>query len=164
MFNKVEGERLIKLARNSISCFFSGKEVVVEDRCVGAVGPGLLVLLGVARGDTEGDLRWLADKIAGLRIFCDENGKMNCSLFDMGGEVLVVSQFTLCGDCRKGRRPGFDNAAPPEIAEPLYERALELFREKGLKAEGGIFGAKMDVSLVNSGPVTFVIDTPERPH
>lgn len=134
--------------------------VSVDGKVVGAIGPGLLVLLGVRRGDTEKDLLWLVDKISGLRIFRDEQDKMNLSVADVEGELLVVSQFTLYGDCRKGRRPGFDQAAPPDEAEALYERCIQLFRQRGFKTEGGLFGAFMQVALVNDGPVTFVIDSP----
>ena len=138
----------------------SEANVSVNGKVVGAIGPGLLVLLGIRRGDTDNSLVWLVDKIAGLRIFRDEQDKMNLSLADVGGELLVVSQFTLYGDCRKGRRPGFDQAAPPDEAEILYRRCIELFQQRGFKTEGGIFGAVMQVSLVNDGPVTFVIDSP----
>jgi D-tyrosyl-tRNA(Tyr) deacylase len=138
----------------------SGASVIVEGKTVGAIGPGLLVLLGVRHGDTEENLIWLVDKISGLRIFRDEQDKMNLSIGDVRGEVLVVSQFTLYGDCRKGRRPGFEQAALPEAAEPLYRRCLGLFRERGFRTEAGVFGAVMQVALVNDGPVTFVIDSP----
>lgn len=138
--------------------------VTVGGDLVGAIGHGLLVLLAVARNDTERDLVWLVDKITGLRIFRDEHGKMNLSVADVRGEVLVVSQFTLYGDCRRGRRPGFDQAAPPQKAESLYNQCIDLFRERGLPTKSGVFGAMMEVTLVNDGPVTLVIDSPgEQP-
>jgi D-tyrosyl-tRNA(Tyr) deacylase len=133
--------------------------VTVEDRVVGAIGPGLLVLLGVAQGDTEQDADYLADKIVQLRIFEDEAGKMNLSLLDRGGSLLVVSQFTLLGDCRKGRRPSFASAAPPETAEALYEYFAAQVRAKGVTAATGQFRAMMKVRLVNDGPVTLVVES-----
>jgi D-tyrosyl-tRNA(Tyr) deacylase len=119
-----------------------------------------MVLVGVAHGDTEQDARFLAEKVAGLRIFEDESGKMNLSVLDIGGAVLSVSQFTLYGDCRKGKRPNFMGAARPEHAQPLYERFNELLREQGLMVETGAFGEMMDVSFTNWGPVTLIIDSP----
>ena len=133
--------------------------VVVGDKVVGAVGQGLLVLLGVAPTDTAAEVQWLADKVVGLRIFRDAYDKMNLSVSDIGGGVLVVSQFTLYGDCRKGRRPSFIGAAPPEIAEPLYEAFVNAVRALGVPTASGRFGAMMQVELVNDGPVTLVIDT-----
>jgi D-tyrosyl-tRNA(Tyr) deacylase len=133
--------------------------VEVDGHTVGAIGAGLLVLLGVAKGDTTGQADYLADKILNLRIFSDEDGKMNLSVIDRGGGILVVSQFTLYGDCRKGRRPSFDDAAPPELARPLYEYFVERLRAGGLRVETGVFQASMRVSLVNDGPVTLVIDS-----
>jgi D-tyrosyl-tRNA(Tyr) deacylase len=133
--------------------------VVVGDEVVGAVGPGLLVLLGVAPADTAAEVQWLADKVVGLRIFADDEGKMNRSVADVGGGVLVVSQFTLYGDCRKGRRPSFVGAAPPEIAEPLYEAFLNAVLALGVPTAAGRFGAMMQVELVNDGPVTLILDT-----
>ncbi len=138
----------------------SEAKVEIDGNVVGEIGAGLMILLGVCKRDREKDLAWLVDKIVGLRIFKDDAGKMNRSVQDIDGQVLVVSQFTLYGDCRKGRRPGFDQAAPPETAEPLYEKALEMFRERGLVTASGVFGAYMQVSLVNDGPVTFVVETP----
>ena len=117
------------------------------------------MLLGVAEGDTHADAQILADKIVGLRIFEDDDGKMNRSLIDIGGEMLVVSQFTLLGDCRKGRRPSFVAAAKPEVAVPLYERFVEVVRTTGTKVDTGRFQAHMDVELVNDGPVTLLIDS-----
>jgi len=136
--------------------------VTVEGSVVGQIGHGLMLLVGITHEDTEADARWLADKIAGLRIFEDEAGKMNLSVLAVGGAVLSVSQFTLYGDCRSGKRPSFTAAARPEQAEPLYETFNELLREKGLTVETGRFGAMMAVSLVNDGPVTFVLDSKDR--
>ena len=135
--------------------------VVIDGETVGAIERGLLVLLGVATTDTLDESRWLADKVAGLRIFNDEAGKMNLSVADVGGALLVVSQFTLHGDCRKGRRPSFLGAAPPELAVPLYEAFINALRSLGLPVETGRFGAMMQVELVNDGPVTLILDTKE---
>jgi len=132
----------------------SEASVTVGDEEVAAIGAGLLVLLGVRRGDGEPEADRLASKLLALRVFEDADGKMNLSVGDVGGEVLCVSQFTLYGDVRKGNRPSFVDAAPPEEAEPLYERV-----RVALGAKGGVFGARMAVSLVNDGPVTLVIDT-----
>ena len=135
--------------------------VTVDGQVTGEIGPGILVLLGVEADDTEQDGAWLAAKIANLRIFADDAGKMNDSLIDIAGGALVVSQFTLYGDCRKGRRPSFVGAAPPAHAEPLYERFCVQIAEEGVvQVERGIFGAMMDVELLNDGPVTLIIDTP----
>ena len=139
----------------------SSARAEVDGEAVGAIDGGFLVLLGVARGDGEGEAVWLAEKVAGLRVFEDEAGKMNLSLQDTGGSVLVVSQFTLLGDCRRGRRPSFGEAAPPEEADRLYRRFVARLREVGLKVETGVFQAHMAVSLVNDGPVTLVVETPE---
>jgi len=127
------------------------------------IGTGLLILLGVTHTDSEAEAKWLAEKCASLRIFPDENGKMNRGLLDVGGEALVISQFTLYGDTRKGRRPSFVGAARPELADPLYLRFADLLRGAGVsRVETGTFGAHMNVSLVNDGPVTLVVDTPEK--
>jgi D-tyrosyl-tRNA(Tyr) deacylase len=134
-------------------------KVTVEDAVVGEIGPGMLVLLGVASGDAEADARWMADKIAGLRIFEDDDGKMNLGLSESGGAMLVVSQFTLLGDCRKGRRPSFVDAAPPELAESLYETFVAAVRSRGIAVATGRFRAQMLVSLVNDGPVTLIVET-----
>ena len=134
-------------------------KVTVEGRVTGEIGTGLVILLGVMKGDTETDADFLADKAAGFRIFGDENGKMNLSIRDVGGAALVISQFTLGGDWRKGRRPGFDKAAPPEEGKRLYEYFCEQLRKLEVPVETGEFGAMMDVSLVNQGPVTFVMDS-----
>ncbi|OWA36543.1 D-tyrosyl-tRNA(Tyr) deacylase [Saccharibacillus sp. O16] len=135
--------------------------VEVEGQIVGSINEGLMILVGVTDGDTEKDARYLADKAAGLRIFEDEAGKMNDSVEDVGGSILSVSQFTLYGDCRKGRRPNFMAAARPEPAQVLYEAFNEALRARGLTVETGIFGAMMDVSLVNWGPVTLIVDSKE---
>ncbi len=137
----------------------SAARVEVDGEVVGSIAGGLVVLLGVARGDGEREAAWLADKIAGLRIFEDDAGKMNVSVQDAGGSLLVVSQFTLLGDCRKGRRPSFTEAAPPEEAERLYQRFVARLREGGLHVETGVFQARMAVNLVNDGPVTLLLET-----
>jgi D-tyrosyl-tRNA(Tyr) deacylase len=134
-------------------------DVTVNGRVIGRIGQGLMVLVGITHDDSEPDARYLAEKIAGLRIFEDEDGKMNLSVLDMGGQILSVSQFTLYGDCRKGKRPNFMAAARPEQAAPLYEKFNELMRFQGLHVETGAFGEMMDVSLTNWGPVTLVIDS-----
>ncbi|WP_019850942.1 D-aminoacyl-tRNA deacylase [Desulfitobacterium sp. PCE1] len=133
--------------------------VTVEGEIVGRIGAGLLVLFGVGQGDTVSDLDWMVDKIVGLRLFEDEEGKMNRSIQDVGGEILMVSQFTLYGDCRKGKRPSFSTAAPPEMAKNLFQQAVEKMRGYGLHVETGIFQAEMQVALVNDGPVTLLIDS-----
>lgn len=137
----------------------SAASVTVEGRKVGSIGPGLLVLLGVARGDTEKDGEYLAEKLAGLRIFEDEEEKMNRSVAQIEGSILLVSQFTLYGDVRHGRRPSFTQAAPPEEANRLYENLAQKLRDKGLTVETGQFQAHMEVSLVNDGPVTILLDS-----
>lgn len=133
--------------------------VAVDGETIADVGPGLTVLLGVGAGDGEQDARYLAEKIVNLRIFPDQEGKMNLSLLDTGGELLVVSQFTLYGDCRKGRRPGFDAAAPPAEAVKLYEFFLRLCRETGVRTASGRFQAEMIVKIENQGPVTILLDS-----
>lgn len=133
--------------------------VTVDGSVIGQIGQGFLILLGVTHEDTEAQAVKLADKLMGLRIFEDENGKMNRSLEDVGGQVLVVSQFTLYGNCKKGRRPEFLAAARPEIAIPLYEKFIALCRGKGFSVETGEFGAEMLVESVNDGPVTLIVDT-----
>ncbi|HEX5471486.1 MAG TPA: D-aminoacyl-tRNA deacylase [Lacipirellulaceae bacterium] len=133
--------------------------VKVDDLETGRIGPGLVVLLGVGHDDGEDEVRWLAEKIVGLRIFEDEAGKMNRSLAEVGGGMLVISQFTLYGDCRRGRRPSFTEAAPPELAERLYESFVRAVKQAGVDAATGRFRAHMQVSLVNDGPVTLWIDT-----
>jgi D-tyrosyl-tRNA(Tyr) deacylase len=138
----------------------SRARVVVGPEVVGQIGRGLLVLLGVTHTDTTEQARWLADKVVSLRIFNDAEDKMNLGLTDVGGEVLVVSQFTLHGDCRKGRRPSFIAAAPPEIAIPLYEAFVDAVKAQGVPTATGRFGAMMQVELVNDGPVTLIVDGP----
>ena len=133
--------------------------VMVDGSVVGEIGAGLLILLGVAKPDTAANAEFLVDKILNLRIFADTAGKMNLSLLDVHGELLVVPQFTLYGDCRKGRRPGFDAAAPAEQARALYESFVDLARRSGLRVETGVFQAHMDVALVNDGPVTLLLET-----
>ena len=138
----------------------SRARVVVAGETVGDIGRGLLVLLGVAPTDTREQVSWMAEKIAGLRIFRDAEEKMNLSVQDVGGAVLVVSQFTLYGDCSKGKRPSFIDAAKPEIAIPLYEAFLDALRALGIPVAAGRFGADMAVELVNDGPVTMILDRP----
>ena len=131
--------------------------VIVDGETVGAIGPGLNVLLGVAEGDAMTDAEYLAEKIVNLRIFEDENGKMNRSLIDTGGQMIVVSQFTLLGDCRKGRRPSFVHAAKPQTARQLYRHFVDAVKKRGIDARKGRFGAMMQVELVNDGPVTLLV-------
>lgn len=133
--------------------------VTIDGQTVGKIGPGFLILLGVGPADTEKECRLLAEKALGLRVFEDENGKMNLGLEQVGGQVLVVSQFTLYGICRKGRRPSFAEAAPPELGEAMYERFLELCGELGYPPQHGRFGADMKVESLNDGPVTLLLDT-----
>lgn len=135
-------------------------EVRVDGRVTGSIGKGILVFLGVGRGDSEQDMRYLADKIIALRIFEDENQKMNLSLQDVGGEMLVVSQFTLYGDCRKGRRPSWSDAEEPAAAAAMYEKFIEYVEDTyGIKVETGVFQAEMEVGLINDGPVTLLLDS-----
>ena len=136
--------------------------VSVADNDVGSIGPGLVALLGVSAEDTEADARYLVDKIANLRIFADDQNRFNLSALDTGAELLVVSQFTLYGDTRKGRRPDFTAAAPPDQARRLYEHTVALFREKGLTVATGVFQEYMQVSLQNDGPVTLMLDSADR--
>jgi D-aminoacyl-tRNA deacylase len=134
-------------------------KVEVEGKIIGHVGNGLLVYLGVGKEDTETDAQFMAEKLANLRIFSDEAGKMNRSVIDIGGGVLLVSQFTLYGDCRKGRRPGFDAAGEPGVAERLYEKVGELIAAEDVPVQKGSFGAHMHVTSINDGPVTFLLDS-----
>lgn len=134
-------------------------KVTVDEKVVGKIEKGVMVLVGITHDDTEADAEYLAEKIAHLRIFEDETGKMNHSILDVGGQVLSVSQFTLYGDCRKGRRPNYMNAAKPDVANELYESFNRMLREKGLQVETGIFGAMMDVQFTNVGPVTLIIES-----
>lgn len=135
----------------------AGVSIAGED--VASIGRGMLVLLGVTHGDDETDVKAMVDKLTGLRIFDDEAGKMNLAIGDVDGEFLVVSQFTLYGDIRKGRRPSFTDAAPPEAAQRLYERVIEELQRRGFAVQSGRFGARMEVRLVNDGPVTLLFDT-----
>ncbi len=137
----------------------SSSKVTVEDNITGQIKKGLLVLLGVTHEDTSSDVDYMIDKILNLRIFEDENGKMNLSLKDVGGELLVVSQFTLYGDCRKGKRPSFTNAARPEVATPLYEEFVQKSKDQDIVVQTGQFGAHMMVDLINDGPVTMLLDS-----
>ena len=136
----------------------SRAEVRVAGRVMGRIGAGFCVLVGFTHGDGEAQVGWMADKVVGLRLFADEDGKMNRALDEVGGAVLVVSQFTLYGDAQKGRRPSFIDAARPEVATPLYERFVALLRERGARVETGEFGAMMEVELVNDGPVTLWLE------
>jgi len=136
----------------------SSKVVTAGEIC-GQIGPGLMVLLGIKRGDTEKDAEYMMDKVINLRIFSDREGKMNRSLIDFGGEILLVSQFTLYGDVRKGRRPGFSEAALPDQALPLFRYSIDYLQKKGIKVATGVFGADMLVSIENDGPVTILLDS-----
>lgn len=137
----------------------TGARVSVEGQVVGSIGPGLVVLLGVAADDDLHDAHYLAEKTVHLRIFEDTAGKMNLSLLDTGGEVLAISQFTLLGDCRKGRRPSFGGAASPEVAEPLYKAYVEAIKKLGVRVATGIFRTEMLVEILNHGPVTLILDS-----
>ncbi len=137
----------------------SRANVLVDNASTGSIGHGLLVLLGVANNDTEQDACWMADKIINLRIFDDLDGKMNLSLLDTGGSLLVVSQFTLYGDCRKGRRPSWSQAGRPELAKDLYQKFVEIVRRQGISTQTGKFQAMMEVTLTNDGPVTLLLDS-----
>jgi len=136
--------------------------VVVDDETIGEIKTGLLVLLGVADGDTEADLKYVLEKTVGLRIFADDQGKMNLSVKDVAGSLLVVSQFTLLADTKKGRRPGFNAAADPRVADDFYQQFVLLAKQLGIPTETGVFGADMQVSLCNDGPVTIVVDSRAR--
>ncbi len=134
--------------------------VEVDGRIAGQIGPGLLVLVAVRQGDAPREVAWLAEKILNLRLFGDSEGKMNLSVGERGGEILAVSQFTLYGDCRRGRRPSYSEAAPPQVAQALYDDFVRKLQDSGLKIEQGVFQAHMDVHLVNDGPVTVLVDSP----
>ncbi len=136
----------------------SRASVMIDGEAVGAIGTGLLVLLGITHADNVEGARWLAEKIAGLRIFNDADGKMNRDLTDVGGAMLIVSQFTLYGDCHKGKRPSFIDAAPPSVAIPLYEEFINSVKGLGIAVATGRFGADMQVELVNDGPVTLIVE------
>ena len=133
--------------------------VTVNEEVIGKISHGLLVFLGVGDGDTDADMKYIADKIIGLRIFSDADDKMNLSVTDVDGEILVISQFTLYGDCRKGRRPNFTASMEPKGAEEMYEKFICYVKDQGLKTEHGEFGADMKVSLINDGPVTLILDS-----
>ena len=133
--------------------------VRVDGRLVGEIGAGLLVLAGVASNDTAESVEWMAEKVVSLRVFDDEQGKMNRTLAESGGAILCVSQFTLLGDCRKGRRPSYDRAAPPAAAKSIYELLVAALRARGSRVEAGVFRAMMDIELVNDGPVTLLLDS-----
>lgn len=138
-------------------------KVTVDGKVVGEIGRGITALVGVAQGDTKREMQWVADKIVNLRVFYDNEGKMNLSLLDVGGDLLLISQFTLLGDCRKGRRPSFGNAAPPRDAQKLYQEMVEYIKENyPVKVETGVFQAHMVVEIENDGPVTFIIDSQEK--
>jgi len=137
----------------------SRAKVTVDDRVIGKINLGILALIGIGLEDDQKDVLWLADKILGLRIFEDEEGKMNLSLNEVNGELLLVSQFTLFGDCRKGKRPSFSDAAPPHMAKELFEELVRTLRDSGIKVETGEFQANMDVALINQGPVTILLDS-----
>mgnify|MGYP001448932290 CR=1 FL=1 len=137
----------------------SRASVRVNAEGIGQINKGILALVGIEHNDNDNDVSWLADKLLGLRIFEDEHGKMNLSLVDVGGELLVVSQFTLHGDCRKGKRPSFSDAAPPDMAKSLFDKLVATLRASGVKVETGQFQAKMEVELINDGPVTLLLDS-----
>lgn len=138
----------------------SSASVTVDEKVVGGIGQGLLVLVAVRDGDTERDARWLANKVISLRLFTDADDKMNLSVAEVGGSILAISQFTLYGDCRRGRRPSYSNSAPPEVASGLYRQFVTDLRGSGLEVQEGVFQAHMHVSLVNDGPVTVIVDSP----
>ena len=140
----------------------SEASVAVDGEVCGRIGAGLVALIGVSRDDVEEDIGYIAGKVVGLRIFSDEDGRFNRSALDTGAELLVVSQFTLLADTRRGRRPGFSQAAPPELAEPVFNRTVELLKQSGLKVETGRFQAHMLVSIQNDGPVTIMLDSADR--
>lgn len=133
--------------------------VSVDDKIISQIGHGLLVLIGIGKNDSLEDIDWMIEKISGLRIFEDEQGKMNLSVKDTSGEIIVVSQFTLFGDCRKGKRPSFSEAGPPEEAKQVYEKLIQRFSQKGIMVGTGVFQAEMDIELVNWGPVTLLLDS-----
>lgn len=136
--------------------------VTIDNTIVGAIGHGLVVLLGIHAEDSQTEINWMADKVINLRIFEDDEGKMNLSLKDIGGQMLIISQFTLYGDCRKGRRPGYSSAAPPAIAEPIYQQFVEEIQSRGVTVATGTFQASMQVKLVNDGPVTLMLDSQKQ--
>jgi D-aminoacyl-tRNA deacylase len=133
--------------------------VEVQGVIVGQIDKGLLIYLSIGKGDSEKDALFMAEKVSGLRIFSDDKGKMNINVTDAGGQILLISNFTLHGDCRKGRRPGFDGAQNPEIAQSLYEKTAKLIADKGITVAKGVFGANMQVRSINDGPITFILDS-----
>jgi len=137
----------------------SRASVSVDGQVTGQIGRGLLVFLGIGKEDSQADIDFIADKVANLRVFEDAGGKMNLSVKDICGGILLISQFTLFGDCRKGRRPDFTQAGPPELAKTLYEKTVEAIAEKGIPVQTGIFAAQMEIDLLNNGPVTLVLDS-----
>ncbi len=139
----------------------SSSKVTVENKVIGSIGTGLNILLGVKKGDSSEDVKKLVNKIVNLRIFQDENNKMNLSLLDVNGEALIISQFTLIGNIKKGRRPSFDGSATPDVANALYEEFVKEMADSGIKIQTGKFGAMMDVEIHNDGPVTFILDSEE---
>lgn len=140
----------------------SRAQVKIDEKVTGAIDRGLVVFVGISADDKTKDLQWLAEKIVHLRIFEDDAGKMNRSITDIKGEMLIISQFTLYGDCRKGRRPGFSSAAPPLVAEPCYQQFVQEVRDKGIQVATGTFQADMQVELVNDGPVTLLLDSEKK--
>jgi D-aminoacyl-tRNA deacylase len=138
----------------------SSAGVSIDGKLISQIGPGMLLLVAAGKGDVSEQVRWMADKISGLRIFPDENDKMNLGIDRTRGEILVVSQFTLYGDCRKGKRPSYADSAPPDEAEKIYDEFVAALKTKGLLVKAGVFGAMMMVNLINDGPVTLIIDAP----
>ena len=149
----------IKLSMRAVIQRVKSASVKVDGELVSEIGSGLLIFLGIAHNDTDTELEYIANKVANLRIFEDADGKMNCSLLETGGSALVVSQFTLYGDCRKGRRPSFIDAARPEVANALYEKFITALKQLNISTQGGTFQAMMDVQLINDGPVTILLDS-----
>jgi D-tyrosyl-tRNA(Tyr) deacylase len=152
-------EAEVKLVPSTGSGQALSKVEGINGQSIGQIGKGVLVYLSVGKTDTEKDVEWIAEKIVNMRIFQDEAGKMNRSLLDVGGGILLVSNFTLHGDCRKGRRPGFDASAEPQLAQQLYEKVIEMISQQGVAVEKGVFGEYMQVSSINDGPVTFLLDS-----
>lgn len=138
----------------------SSASVTVDGKLISRIGPGMLVLVAVSITDTTDDVKWLSEKLCGIRIFSDEDDRMNFDLARAGGQMLVVSQFTLYGDCRKGKRPSYSNSAKPELAEKMYTELIDAIRSRGVDVTNGVFGAMMKVDLTNDGPVTLIIDSP----
>lgn len=156
--NPVNGKKKMRAVIQRVS----KAQVKIEEKVKGAIDRGLVVFVGISADDTPKDLQWLAEKIVHLRIFEDDAGKMNRSIADIKGEMLIVSQFTLYGDCRKGRRPGFSRAAPPLVAEPCYRQFVQEVKNRGIQVATGTFQANMQVELVNDGPVTLLLDSEKK--